>query len=98
MDLATLFLTPVLALALLVVAVQVARLVRGWVRSRGSSLAAEERRERIALEDEKERLVTTLSDLEFEHSMGRLSDADYRGLRRRLERRTVEILERLEAP
>ncbi len=96
MSTSTLLLTPVLALALLAVAVQVARVIRGWVEARGSASAALVARERIRLEDYKERLLVTLGDLEFEHAMGRLGAEDYQEMKRRFERRAVEVLEQLE--
>jgi hypothetical protein len=37
-------------------------------------------RERIRLEDERDRALAALKELEFDHRTGKISDADYRGL------------------
>ncbi len=87
---------PLLTLALLVCGVLFGRLARGWVTARMSERSQAEARDEIALEDEKQRLLTTLRDLEFEHHMGKLSDADYESLRARFELRAVEVIEELE--
>ncbi|MGM0575475.1 MAG: hypothetical protein ACQEXJ_07065 [Myxococcota bacterium] len=96
MTLPTLILTPMLAAVILLSAVQVARMARGWAASRAAGFARGERRDRIALEDEKVRLLTTIRDLEFEHAMGKLSDEDYAALRGRFEGRAVRVIEQLE--
>ncbi len=93
---ATLLLTPLLTLVLLLIIAQVARMARGWADSRVGERAGEEQRERISLEDDKERLLLSLRDLEFEHAMGRLEDSDYAKMKARLEGDAIAIIERLE--
>ena len=90
-------LMPLLTLALLACGVLLGRMARGWAAARRSDHSVAEARDRILLEDEKERLLTTVRDLEFEHHMGKLSDADYESLRARFELRAVEVIEELEA-
>lgn len=96
MSVPTLVLVPLFALVLLLAALSVSRLVRTW-REAESGPAIIDDPERLALEDEKQRLLSTLRDLEHEHQLGKLSDADHDGLKRHFERETVRILDRLEA-
>jgi hypothetical protein len=49
------------------------------------------------LRDEKRRLLRAINELEFDHSMGKLSDADYEAVRRGYELRAVEVMRGLEA-
>ncbi len=98
MNIATLILTPALTLALIWALAQFARLLRGWYGARRSELTLAASRGRIALEDEKERLLMTLRDLELEHEMGKLSDSDYQALRQRHEADAIRVIERLEGP
>lgn len=93
----TLILSPLLALVLLGALIQFGRMARGWLAARHSDHSAVERRDRIALEDEKHRLMTTLSDLEFEHHMGKIGEQDYSELRATFEHRAVQVIEELEA-
>ena len=93
----TLILTPLLALVLLLAFVQVGRMAQGWLAARRSGRSELERRDRIALLDEKERVLMELHDIAFEHRMGRLSDADFQQMKTRFELRAVELIEALEA-
>ncbi|MGH7273369.1 MAG: tetratricopeptide repeat protein, partial [Nitrospiria bacterium] len=52
--------------------------------------------ERIDLEIEKQRILTSLSELEIERIQGRLSPADYQRLKATDENRLVKILDRLD--
>ena len=81
---------------LLIIFVQLARMARGWTASSRGQRSDIEGRERLSLEDDKERLLLQLRDLEFEHGMGRLEDADYAQMKARLEGEAIEIIERLE--
>ncbi len=53
-------------------------------------------RERIALEEERDRALAALKELEFDHRTGKISDEDYRGLVGPLRRRAAETLRALE--
>ena len=46
---------------------------------------------------EKEEIVDALKDIEMDFRMGKLSDSDYRSLKRDFERRAVEVFQRLES-
>lgn len=96
MSVATLVMVPLFAVVILYATLAVARLVRS-LREAESGAAFVDDPERLALEDEKQRLLSTLRDLDHEHSLGKLSDADHEGLKRHFERETVRLLDRLEA-
>lgn len=49
------------------------------------------------LRDEKRRLLRAINELEFDHNMGKLSDADYEAVRHGYELRAVEVMRGLEA-
>ena len=97
MSMATLIMAPLLALVLLLVGLEIGRMARGWLDSGNSERSAGEERVRIGLEDDKERLLLALRDMEFEHEMGKLSDADYVAMRGRLEQEALEIIGALKA-
>lgn len=96
MSVATLVMVPLFAVVVLYATLAVARLVRS-LREAESASAFVDDPERLALEDEKQRLLSTLRDLDHEHALGKLSDADHDGLKRHFERETVRLLDRLEA-
>jgi hypothetical protein len=52
--------------------------------------------ERIALEEERDRALAALKELEFDHRTGKVSDEDYRALVGPLRRRAAELLRALE--
>jgi ribosomal protein L40E len=58
--------------------------------------AAAPRVERVALVDEKNALVRSLKDLEFERDLGKISDKDYERLEKRLRSRAREVLRLLD--
>lgn len=92
MSIATMLMTPLLAIVLLLVGLEIARMVRGWFDSRTSLTSAEEERVRIGLEDDKERLLLALRDLEFEHEMGKVSDQDYGAMQSRLASEALDVI------
>ncbi|MGB0589838.1 MAG: hypothetical protein ACPGU1_09180 [Myxococcota bacterium] len=92
MSTSTLLMTPLLAVVMLLVALEVARMVHGWLRSRGGEQSEAEERVRIGLEDDKERLLLALRDLEFEHEMGKVSDSDYTTMKSRIEQEALEVI------
>ncbi len=97
MSTATFVLTPLLAVVMLVTGLQLARLVRGWFESRDSLRAGSEERIRIGLLDDKERLLLSLRDLEFEYEMGKVNDGDYNAMRGRLEQDALRVIGAIEA-
>ncbi len=52
--------------------------------------------ERIALEEERDRALAALKELEFDHRTGKVSDEDYRAQVGPLRRRAAELLRALE--
>ena len=54
--------------------------------------------ERIRLEEERDRALAALKELEFDHRTGKISDADYRELVGPLRREAAEALRVLERP
>jgi hypothetical protein len=53
-------------------------------------------RERIRLEDERDRALAALKELEFDHRTGKVSDADYRAALGPLRNRAAEALRALD--
>lgn len=96
MNLPTWLLGPLLAVVLVLAMVAVGRLVAGWLRARQSDAVLDADKDRIALEDRKEQVLTTLRDLEFEHATGKLSDNDYDDLKRFFEREALDVMAQLE--
>jgi len=95
MTLATLLFITFAGLALIAAALAFARMSRSWKEASGERVADEDRN-RIALEDEKARLLMTLKDLELEHQAGKISDADFQALTARFEREALLVIRRLE--
>jgi len=56
------------------------------------------RRRRLALEEERDRALAALKELEFDHRTGKVSDKDYRELVGPLRREAAEALRALDAP
>jgi len=95
MSTSTLLMTPLLAVVMLLVALELSRMVHGWLVSRAGSRTQAEASERISLEDDKERLLLALRDLEFEHEMGKVSDADYASMKHRMEQEALDVISAL---
>ena len=53
-------------------------------------------RRRLALAEERDRALSALKELEFDHRTGKVSDEDYRALVGPLRRRAAELLRALE--
>jgi hypothetical protein len=53
--------------------------------------------ERLALEEERDRALAALKELEFDHRTGKISDEDYRSLVGELRRAAGEALKALDA-
>ena len=97
MHAATLILVPILAVVLLFASLWGGRMIRAWQQSREGGRVAHEDRDRLALEDEKQRLLIALGDLDHEHLLGKISDEDHAGLKRFYEREAVRVMKALEA-
>ena len=54
--------------------------------------------ERVALEEERDRALAALKELEFDHRTGKVSDEDYRAQIGPMRRRAAELLRALEPP
>lgn len=95
MNIVTAVFVPLCALVLLFAALAVGRLLKSWRASDGFD-KLELDPEHLALLDEKARILQTLGDLEHEHQLGKLSDADYQGLKRHFEREALTVMDRLD--
>ena len=92
----TYIITPLLAAAILFVVVALARMLMAWRASHHRELALVESVERIRLEDQKERLLINLRDLDFEFRLGKLSKSDYSELRSEHEKEAMLIIYELD--
>ena len=63
---------------------------RAWVRPTDLARAT------IELTEQKEQLYSSLRELTFDHSLGKISDADFETIRIDLEAKAVEVLRRLD--
>jgi hypothetical protein len=59
-------------------------------------LPAEPPPDRLALEEERDRALAALKELEFDHRTGKISDEDYRSLVGELRREAAEALKALD--
>ena len=85
-------------LLVLVVICVVVLVIAGPLRAgRAAEREALESVERAELEASKEAKYAEIRDAELDYRMGKLSEADWRGLDRRLRREAVELLHRLDA-
>jgi hypothetical protein len=91
----TLVITPLVTLAILVSGVLLARMLSGWRMGHHTRVDLEAR-DRIALYDEKVRLLTAVHDVDYEHELGKLSDEDHRTMRARFEAEAVAVIQELE--
>ena len=64
----------------------------------GSAARRASGRRRLALHERKEQLYSSIKELEFDHSVGKLSDDEYRRQRGALEDQAVAILRELDQP
>jgi ribosomal protein L32 len=62
-----------------------------WQRATGT------RRQRLELTERKEQVYASIKEMEFDHSLGKISETDYDALRGGLEGEAVEILRRIDA-
>jgi hypothetical protein len=94
---------PALLLAVLLALVCVLFVARPFLREpapEDDSLAqlSPLERERVRLEEERDRALAALKELEFDHRTGKISDADYRELVAPLRRQAAEALRGLDPP
>ena len=54
-------------------------------------------RTRVALEREKNLLLRSIKELEFDHAMGKVAEADYEEMVGRLRSRAVRLLQQLDS-
>jgi len=59
--------------------------------------AAEPPPERLALEEERDRALAALKELEFDHRTGKISDEDYRSMVGELRRQAADALKALDS-
>ena len=95
MTTSTFVITPLVTLAILLAWVHLARMLTGWRMGRHLEID-QEAKDRIALEDEKVRLLTAVHDLDYEHELGKLSDEDHQTMRARFEAEAVAVIQELE--
>jgi hypothetical protein len=92
--------TAALVLGALLAVVAVVFVARPFLRSSGDDGAlaepGEAERRRLALEEERDRALAALKELEFDHRTGKVSDDDYRSLVGELRRAAADALRALD--
>jgi hypothetical protein len=63
----------------------------------GEDVMIEPPPERLALEEERDRALSALKELEFDHRTGKVSDDDYRAMVGELRRSAADALKALDA-
>jgi hypothetical protein len=63
----------------------------------GDETTTEPAPERLALEEERDRALAALKELEFDHRTGKVSDEDYRAMVGELRRSAADALKALDA-
>jgi hypothetical protein len=63
----------------------------------GEDVMVEPPPERLALEEERDRALSALKELEFDHRTGKVSDDDYRAMVGELRRSAADALKALDA-
>jgi len=96
MTLVTYIIAPLLAAVIIFVLVALARLVTGCRLEQDEGYLLVDSAERIRLEDQKERVLINLRDLDFEFRLGKLSESDYTELRTEQENEAVLIIHELD--
>jgi hypothetical protein len=90
-------LTAALVLGALLAAAAVWFVARPFLRgSAGEDRLAEPEAGRLALEEERDRALAALKELEFDHRTGKVSDEDYRDLVAELRRAAADALRALD--
>lgn len=94
MTTSTLIITPLVTIVMLLAWVQLARMLSGWKIGKLKQVGREQH-DRIALEDEKLRLLTAVHDCDYEYELGKLSDEDHKTMRARFEADAIAVIEKL---
>jgi hypothetical protein len=93
--------TAALVLGALLAVVAVVFVARPFLRSPAAEQDLAEpgdaERRRLALEEERDRALAALKELEFDHRTGKVSDDDYRSLVGELRRAAADALRALDA-
>jgi hypothetical protein len=70
---------------------------RPFLARGGDGATLEPAPERLALEEERDRALAALKELEFDHRTGKVSDEDYRAMVGELRRSAADALKALDA-
>jgi len=70
---------------------------RPFLNRGGDERSDEPPPERLALEEERDRALAALKELEFDHRTGKVSDEDYRSMVGELRRQAADALKALDA-
>ena len=90
-------LTAALVIGALLAAAAVWFVARPFLSRSEEAPVAEPPPERLALEEERDRALAALRELEFDHRTGKVSDEDYRASVGELRRSAAEALKALDA-
>ena len=89
-------LTTALVLGALLAVAAVWFVARPFLSRGGEELSNELPPERLALEEERDRALAALKELEFDHRTGKVSDDDYRSMVGELRRQAADALKALD--
>ena len=89
-------LTTALVLGALLAIAAVWFVARPFLSRGGEELSNELPPERLALEEERDRALAALKELEFDHRTGKVSDDDYRSMVGELRRQAADALKALD--
>jgi hypothetical protein len=90
-------LTAALVLGALLAVAAVWFVARPFLSRGGEEPFAEPPPERLALEEERDRALAALKELEFDHRTGKVSDEDYRSIVGELRRQAADALKALDS-
>jgi cytochrome c-type biogenesis protein CcmI len=90
-------LTAALVIGALLAVAAVWFVARPFLRREEAGEAYEPPAERLALEEERDRALAALKELEFDHRTGKVSDEDYRAMLAELRRAAADALKALDA-
>jgi hypothetical protein len=89
-------LTAALVLGALLAVAAVWFVARPFLSRHDEDVPVEPPPERLALEEERDRALAALKELEFDHRTGKVSDEDYRSMVGDLRRRAADALKALD--
>jgi hypothetical protein len=90
-------LTAALVLGALLAVAAVWFVARPFLSRREEERSEEPPPERLALEEERDRALAALKELEFDHRTGKVSDEDYRSMVGELRRQAADALKALDS-